>query len=306
MGEESKMKREQSPKSSERRGLKSSRGGGIILDWALMVFCFVATSIGVVALFTLLYFVVVDAIGWLDWQFLTSSHSRFPEKAGMYPAIVGTVFMALLLIPMSLILGIGAAIYLTEYARPTWFTKFININIANLAGVPSIVWGLLGMGLFVKLIALETGTVLVAALTMSLLILPVIIISSMEAIKAVPDSLRDASYGMGATQWQTIRRVVLPKALPGILTGTILSLARAIGETAPLILIGVPSLVFHTPSSVNDTFTTMTMQIYSWSSLPKAEYQHGVAAAGVVTLLIVMLVLNALAIFLRNKFQSQD
>jgi phosphate transport system permease protein len=271
-----------------------------------MVFCLISTVIGAIALFTLLGYVAVDAIGWLDMQFLTSTHSRFPEKAGIYPALIGSVFMSLLLIPMALFVGIGAAVYLTEYARPNALTRFINLNIANLAGVPSIVWGLLGMGLFAKLIGLGTGTLLLAALTMSLLILPVIVIAAMEAIKAVPDSLRDASYGMGATQWQTIKRVVLPRAFPGILTGTILSLARAMGETAPLIMIGVPSLVFHTPDGITDTFTTMTMQIYSWTNFPAEEFQYGVMAAGVVTLLVVLLALNGLAIYLRNRFQIQD
>lgn len=293
-------------KKNAKSGLQSG-GAGRVLDWLLMVTCLISTLIGTVALFVLLFYVVIDSIGWLDYQFLTSfPSSLYPEKAGFKPAIVGTVFMVALLIPMSLVLGIGAAVYLTEYARPSWFTKFVNINIANLAGVPSIVWGLLGMGLFVTILGLEAGTVLLAAMTMSLLILPVIIISSMEAIKAVPDSLRDASYGMGATQWQTIRRVVLPKAFPGILTGTILSLARAMGETAPLIMIGVPSFVMDVPTQPTDKFTSMTMQIYRWADYADPAFKKGVAAAGVVTLLIVMLALNAVAIFLRNKFQSQD
>lgn len=281
----------------------SGQATGRPLDWILMVVCLLATGLGVAALFTLLVHVAIDAVGWLDWQFLTSTSSRFPEKAGIYPALVGSVFMALLLIPMALVLGIGAAVYLTEYARGGRVTRFININIANLAGVPSVVWGLLGLGLFIQLLGLEYGTLLIGSLTMALLILPVIVISSQEAIKAVPDSLRQASYGMGATQWQTIYRVVLPQALPGILTGTILSLARALGETAPLIMIGVPTAVFATPDGVTDKFTSMTMQIFSWSDYPQEEFQYGVMAAGVVTLLVVLLSLNALAIYLRNRFR---
>ena len=277
---------------------------GRFKDWALLVVCLFSTGIGVAVLFTLLAYVCVDAIGWLDWQFLTSTTSRFPEKAGIGPALLGSVYMAMLLIPLALVLGIGAAVYLTEYARPTRLTRFININIANLAGVPSVVWGLLGLGLLIQLLGMEYGTLLAGSLTMALLILPVIIISAQEAIKAVPDSLRQASFGMGATQWQTIRRVVLPRALPGILTGTIISLARALGETAPLIMIGVPTAVFAAPEGLRDKFTTMTMQLFSWSDYPQEEFQHGVLAAGVVTLLVVLLSLNALAIYLRNKYQG--
>lgn len=273
-------------------------------DWALLAVCLFSTGIGVAVLFTLLAQVCVDAIGWLDWQFLTSTTSRFPEKAGIGPALLGSVYMAVLLIPLALVLGIGAAVYLTEYARPTCLTRFININIANLAGVPSVVWGLLGLGLLIQLLGMEYGTLLVGSLTMSLLILPVIIISAQEAIKAVPDSLRQASFGMGATKWQTIRLVVLPRALPGILTGTIISLARALGETAPLIMIGVPTAVFSAPGGLRDKFTSMTMQLFSWSDYPQEEFQHGVLAAGVVTLLVVLLSLNALAIYLRNKYQG--
>jgi len=274
-------------------------------DWLLLVVCLLSTCIGGVALFTLLAYVLVDAAGWLDWQFLTSTTSRFPEKAGIFPALVGSIYMAALLIPPAMVLGIGAAVYLTEYARANKLTKFININIANLAGVPSVVWGLLGLGLFIQLFGMRYGTLLVGSLTMTLLILPVIIIASQEAIKAVPDSLRQAAFGMGATRWQTISRVVLPRALPGILTGTVLSLARALGETAPLIMIGVPTAVFATPGGVRDKFTSMTMQLFSWSDYPQPEFQYGVLAAGVVTLLVVLLSLNALAIYLRHRFQNR-
>jgi len=178
-------------------------------------------------------------------------------------------------------------------------------NIANLAGVPSVVWGLLGLGLFIQLFDMTYGTLLVGALTMALLILPVITIASREAIKAVPDSLRQAAYGIGATKWQTISRIVLPRALPGILTGTVLSLARALGETAPLIMIGVPTAVFGIPDGPGDKFTSMTMQLFSWSDYPQPEFQRGVLAAGVVTLLAVLLSLNALAIYLRHRFQGK-
>ncbi len=284
----------------------SARGrAGRLADWALLGVCLLSTCIGTAALFTLLAYVLVDAIGWLDWQFLTSTTSRFPTQAGIGPALVGSVYMALLLIPLTLVLGIGAAVHLTEYARPSRLTGFININIANLAGVPSVVWGLLGLGVFIQLLGMAYGTLLVGSLTMALLILPVVIISSREAIKAVPDSLRQAAYAVGATKWQTISRVVLPRALPGILTGTILSLARALGETAPLIMIGVPTAVFATPEGLRDKFTTMTMQLFSWSDYPQREFQYGVLAAGVVTLLVALLSLNALAIYLRHRFQGE-
>ena len=283
----------------------ASKPIGRTKDWALLTVCMVSTFVGGAALFTLLAYVLTDAAGWLDWQFLTSTTSRFPEKAGIFPAMVGSILMAAMMIPPALILGIGAAVYLTEYARANWLTKFININIANLAGVPSVVWGLLGLGLFIQLIGLTYGTLLVGSLTMVLLILPVIIIASQEAIKAVPDSLRQAAYGMGATQWQTIRQIVLPRALPGILTGTVLSLARALGETAPLIMIGVPTAVFAAPDGPTDKFTSMTMQLFSWSDYPQPEFQHGVLAAGVVTLLIVLLSLNGMAIYLRHRFQNK-
>lgn len=281
------------------------RRTGRLKDWLLLIVSLLATCVGCAALFTLLAYVLMDAAGWLDWQFLTSTTSRFPEKAGIFPALIGSIYMAALMIPAAMVLGIGAAVYLTEYARTNWLTKLIRINIANLAGVPSVVWGLLGLGLFIQLFGMAYGTLLVGSLTMALLILPVIIISSQEAIKAVPDSLRQAAYGVGATKWQTISRVVLPRALPGILTGTVLSMARALGETAPLIMIGVPTAVFSTPEGPGDKFTSMTMQLFSWSDYPQPEFQYGVLAAGVVTLLVVLLSLNALAIYLRHRFQDK-
>lgn len=274
-------------------------------DTALALVCFLSTMFGVVALFTLLGYVSWDAIGWLDWSFLTSGPSRFPEEAGLYPSIVGSIFMIALLIPITLVFGVGAAIYLAEYAPDNRLTQIININIGNLAGVPSVVWGLLGLGVFVQLLGMDYGTLIAGSLTMSLLILPIVVISSYEAIDAVPDSYRKASYGMGATKWQTIRRVVLPRALPGIMTGTIIGLARALGETAPLIMIGVPTNVYSAPGSIFDKFSAMTMQLFAWTDYPQEEFQYGVLAAGVVTLLVVLLALNGLAIFIRHKFQNR-
>ena len=276
-----------------------------VKDWLLLCVCLLATGVGAAVLLTLMVFVAMDAAGWLDWQFLTSTISRHPEQAGIGPALAGSVFMSALLIPLALALGISTAIYLNEYARPTRLTRLITINIANLAGVPSVVWGLLGLGLFVQLLDMEYGTLLIGSLTMALLILPVIVIASQEAIKAVPDSLRQASYGTGATKSQTLCRIVLPQAMPGVLTGTILAMARAMGETAPLIMIGVPAAVAAAPRGLTSKFTTMTMQLFTWSDDPRPEFQHGVLAAGVVTLLIVLLTLNALAVFLRHRFEKR-
>lgn len=246
---------------------------------------------------------------WLDWQFLTSAPSFSPEQSGLYPAIVGSVFVIALVAVLSFVLGVGAAIYLEEYAPEAGYlgaaTRIVRINIANLAGVPSVVYGLLGLGLFVNLLSLGIGTVLVAALTLSLLILPIVIISAQEAIRSVPDDLRQASYGMGATRWQTIRNVVLPRAIPGILTGTILSLSRAIGETAPLLMIGAATTVFSPPKGLGSQVSAMPLQVFYWAFAAKSDFRNFVAPAGVVTLLVVLLAMNSVAIYLRNRYEQE-
>jgi phosphate transport system permease protein len=245
---------------------------------------------------------------WLDWQFLTSAPSRFPEQAGLYPAIIGSVFVISMVALLSFVLGVSTAIFLEEYAPSSgWrgtLTRIVQVNISNLAGVPSVVYGLLGLGLFINLLGMGIGTVVVAAITLSLLILPITIISAQEAIRSVPDSLRQASYGMGATKWQTVRQVVLPRAMPGILTGTILALGRAIGETAPLIMIGFPTTMFSAPEGLFSKATAMPMQIYAWATFPQEAFRYGVVAAGVVTLLAVLLTVNSVAIYVRNKYQQ--
>jgi len=267
---------------------------------------------------------VVGAIGatqpspWLDWQFLTSPTSSLAANAGLYPAVIGSVFLIILVSIFTFIFGVGTAIYLEEYAPSSgplgYVTRLINVNISNLAGVPSVVYGLLGLGIFVNVqlgfgpvlyAGIGAGTVLTAALTLSLLILPIVVISAQEAVRSVPDSLRQASYGMGATRWQTIRNVVLPRSLPGILTGTILALGRAIGETAPLIMVGAVATKYTPPSGLFDTLTAMPLQIYTWAFLPSEEFRYGVVAAGVVTLLIVLLSMNSIAILVRNKYQQE-
>jgi phosphate transport system permease protein len=264
-----------------------------------------ATLVGIVSLGILLAYVTVDAVGWLDWQFLTNPPHPDPYEAGFYPALVGSIALMLVIAIVTFPLGVGAAIYLEEYASDGLLTRFIQINIANLAGVPSVVYGLLGLGLFVSLLNLGFGTLLVAGFTVSLLILPIVIISAQEAIRAVPDSQRQASYGMGATKWQTIRNVVLSEAIPGILTGTILALGRAIGETAPLIMIGAPTTVFGAPNSLFSKISAMPMQIYTWAQYPQTEFQYGVVAASVVVLLVVLLSINSIAILIRNKYQRR-
>ncbi|MEJ7489471.1 phosphate ABC transporter permease PstA [Staphylococcus pettenkoferi] len=266
------------------------------------------TLVGLLVLAVLIIDTLVKGTSHLNLHFLTSFSSSTPSIAGIKGALVGTLWLMVTIIPISIILGVGTAIYLEEYARDNTFTRIIKISISNLAGVPSVVFGLLGLTIFVRGMGIEAlglgNSIIAAALTMSLLILPIIIVASQEAIRAVPQSMRDASYGLGATQWQTIRRVVLPAALPGILTGFILALSRALGETAPLILIGIPTVLLSLPSSIFDQFQALPMQIYNWAKLPQAEFQN-VASAGIIVLLIILLLMNAIAIFLRNKFSKK-
>lgn len=282
----------------DRNLAKRKRKNKIFQTLFLMSTCF-----GVVALALLLIQVLSQGIGWLNWDFLTNFSSRIPENAGFKAAIFGTLWMMSITAPLTFIIGVATAIYLEEYAKDTRLSRIIQTNISNLAGVPSIVFGLLGLTIFVRLFGLG-NSILSGGLTMTLLVLPIIIVASQEAIKAVPMSLRHASFAMGANRWQTVLRVVLPSAFPGILTGTILSMSRAIGETAPLIVIGAVGYIAFTPESFFSQFTVMPIQIYGWASLPKAEFQN-VAAAGIIVLLIALLGMNALAIYLRGKFQKK-
>lgn len=264
---------------------------------------FAATMFGLLVLAILLYRILTQGIGYLDWQFLQSLPSRKPEQAGVKTALIGSMWLMGVVAPVSLLIGVGTAIYLEEYAKKNRFTTFIQVNISNLAGVPSIVFGLLGLTLFVRALALGTS-VLAAGLTMSLLVLPVIIVASQEAIRAVPKAMREASYAMGATKWQTIVRVVMPAAVPGILTGGILALSRAIGETAPLVVLGLPLFLAFLPKSVFDSFTVLPMQIYNWTGRPQEEF-HALAAAGIIVLLVLLIGMNSIAVLIRNKFQKR-
>lgn len=260
---------------------------------------------------TILGEIIVDTVGfagpqsWVDWQFLISAHSRNAIDAGLYPAIGGSILLMTTVAVLSFPIGVGAAVYLEEYAPDTRFTRFIDVNISNLAGVPSVVYGLLGLGVFFTYLGQPTGTVAIGGATLGLLILPIVIISSREAIRSVPSDQRQASYGMGATKWQTIRNVILPEAFPGILTGTILALGRAIGETAPLIMIGAPSVVFSLPAEFTAKVSAMPLQVFAWASLFAGEdFYTKAVPAGVVVLVSVLLAMNSIAIVLRNRYQS--
>lgn len=263
----------------------------------------IATSFALVSLGMLLYRIVSQGIGFLDLDFIVNFASRIPENAGIKAALVGSLWLMSVVAPVSIILGVSTAIYLEEYARQNKLNDFIRMNISNLAGVPSIVFGLLGLTIFVRLFGFEKS-ILAAGLTMSLLILPVIIVAAQEAIRAVPNEQREASFGMGATKWQTIVRVVLPAAIPGILTGSILALSRAIGETAPLVVIGIPVILQFLPTGYLDTFTALPMQIFDWAKRPQEAFQY-VASAGIIVLMVVLLTMNSIAIFIRNKFQKR-
>ncbi|MEW9107752.1 phosphate ABC transporter permease PstA [Cytobacillus gottheilii] len=264
-----------------------------------------ATLFGLLVLVILIYRVVADSIGWIDFEFLTNKLSTDPEKAGIMGAISGTLWLMVVVAPVTMILGVGTAIYLEEYAKKGRLQAFIQTNISNLAGVPSIVFGILGLTVFARALGLG-NIVLAGGLTMSLLVLPVVVVASQEAIRAVPQFLREASYGMGATKWQTIKNVVLPAALPGILTGVILALSRAIGETAPLVVLGIPALLIPLPDGIFDKFTVMPMQIYYWTldSALVAEYAN-LAAGTIVILLLVLFIMNSIAVLIRNKFQRR-
>ncbi|WP_339146896.1 MULTISPECIES: phosphate ABC transporter permease PstA [unclassified Sutcliffiella] len=264
-----------------------------------------ATLIGLVVLVILFYRVISQSMGWIDLQFITSKLSTMADRAGIMGAIMGTVWLMLVVAPLTMFLGVGTAIYLEEYAKKGRLQRFLQTNISNLAGVPSIVFGILGLTIFVRAAGLG-NIVLAGGLTMALLVLPIVVVASQEAIRSVPGYLREASYGMGATKWQTIKNIVLPASLPGILTGVILALSRAIGETAPLVVLGIPALLIPLPEGIFDKFTVLPMQIYYWTidAALVAEYAN-LAAATIVVLLFILLFMNSIAVIIRNKFQRR-
>ena len=271
-----------------------------MISAAFTMCCLAATLLCVSMLCMLIWNIVSQGLTWLSWEFLTNYPSRHAEQAGIKSALVGSLWLTGLTALISLPVGIGAAIYLEEYAAESRWKTLIQTNIANLAGVPSIVYGILGLGLFVQTFALGRS-VLSGALTLSLVVLPIVILTTQEALRAVPDSIRHASYALGATRWQTVRRQVFPAALPGIMTGVILALSRAIGEAAPLVAVGAMAYVPFVPSSPMDHFTALPIQIFNWAARPQAEFHH-VAAAAILVLLAVLICMNGVAVFLRYHF----
>ena len=269
----------------------------------------ISTFVGIVSLGILIFDVLDKGIPWLNWQFLTDYPSRKPEEAGLYPALMGTIWLMFMTALLTVPIGVGAAIYLEEYAPKNLLTRVIEINVSNLAGVPSIVYGLLGMALFVYYLGSSEQflgrSLLAGALTLALLVLPIVILASREAIRAVPVSYRQGAYAMGADQWQVIKGVVLPSALPGILTGTILAMSRAIGEAAPVIAISALVYMTYIPAHPMERFTVLPIQIYNWVARPQEEFR-GLAAAGIIVLLVMLLTMNSIAVVLRNKYQTRS
>ena len=283
---------------SQKRKLRKTLGAFFYTIFLLSV------CVGIIGLAVLLFDVLTKGIPWLSWHFITDYPSRHPEEAGLFSALMGTIWLMVMTALFTVPVGVGAAIYLEEYAPRNFFTRFIEINVANLAGVPSIVYGLLGLALFVYLMNLGRS-VLAGSLTLSLLVLPIVILASRESIRAVPDSYRQAAYAMGADQWQVIKEVVLPSAVPGILTGTILAMSRAIGEAAPVIAISALVYLTFIPGHPMERFTVLPIQIFNWVSRPQDEFR-GLAAAGIIVLLVILLSMNAIAVFLRNKYQIRS
>lgn len=265
------------------------------------VLIFLCTIFGIVILGILLFDILRKGIPWLTVNFFKNYPSRFPKKSGIYPALLGSLWLIGLTGLIAFPIGVGTAIYLEKYAKENKFTDFIKLNISNLAGVPSIIYGMLGLTVFVRAIGMGRS-ILAGAFTMALLILPIIITSTQEAIRNVPSSIEQASYALGTTKWQTIVKVILPYSFPGILTGAILAMSRALGESAPLIVIGALSYVNFAPKSPMSAFTALPIQIFNWSSMPKKEFEY-VAAAGIIVLLGILLLVNSIAILLRDKYQ---
>ena len=284
--------------------LRESMPSRKLVGGVFYALCLLAVVIGIGALLVLLAQIAIQGAPWIGGNLILNYPSRHPEEAGLLSALVGTVWLMALTAALSVPVGVGAAIYLEEYAPKNRLTALIEVNIANLAGVPSIVYGLLGLALFVYWFSM--GRVLLAgAMTMSLLILPIVILSSREAIRAVPQTYREAAYAMGASQWEVVKRVVVPAAFPGILTGVILGMSRAVGETAPVIAISALVYLTFVPTDPLDRFTVLPIQIFNWVSRPQDEFR-GLAAAGITVLLGILLSMNAVAVYLRNRYQTRS
>jgi phosphate transport system permease protein len=277
------------------------------LNSAFTVLVTLAALIGIIVLVVLLVDVTRDGSSMLSLNFLTSFPSQiFPENGGIYPALIGSLWLLGLTTLISVPLGLGAAVYLEEYAQDTHINRIVEVNISNLAGVPSVIYGLLGLGIFVQVLAPVTGgtSVLTGALTLSLLILPVIIVATREALRAIPASIREGGYALGATKWEVIRSHLLPMALPGALTGIILALSRAIGEAAPILVVGVSLYQTYVTTGPFDGYMALPTQIYDWISRPQQVFQDS-AAAGIVVIMVVLLLANSIAIVVRNRYQKR-
>ena len=270
------------------------------LSQAFAVVCMAATVLCVLVLVWLLGHILYRGLPWVTWTLLTSGPSRFPEDAGILPALVSSTWLIVLTALIAVPIGVGAAVYLEEYAKASWWRDLVQLNIANLAGVPSIVYGILGLGLFVRALMLHRS-ILAGALTLTLVVLPIIILAAQEALRAVPDSIRRASYALGATKWQTVRYQVLPASLPGIMTGVILAISRELGEAAPLVAIGAAMFITFVPSSPTDEFSALPVTIFYWAGHANADF-HDVAGAAIIVLLSLLILLNAGAVFVRYRY----
>ncbi len=277
----------------------------LVRDNVFTALFFSSVVVGVLVLAWLLIEVFVESVGWLDWQFLSSYSSRHPDQAGVLAPIAGTFWVIILTALMTVPVGIATAVYLEEFAPKNRVTRLIQLNISNLAGVPSVVYGLLGLAIFVQYLFDGQRSLLAGALTLSLLVMPIVIIVSQEAIRAVPPSYRDAAYAMGATRWQVVKMVVLPQAIPGMMSGIILAMSRAIGETAPILVVSSLVFITYVPTSPTDRFTVLPLQIVTWVSQPQDDFRH-IAAAAIIILLVMLLSMNAAAIYIRAKFQRRS
>lgn len=272
-------------------------------DKAFLFFAIACTAFGLIVLCVLLYDVFSKGFTRINLDFIMNLPSRIPARAGIYTALSGMIWILIFTVIIAFPIGISAGIYLQEYGKRNRFANFIEINIANLAGVPSIIYGILGLEVFGRVLGLG-NSILTGSLTLSLLVLPLIIVSTREAIKAVPNSIREAAYGLGATKWQTIYSIVLPSSFGGIMTGLILAISRAIGETAPLIVIGALVYVPFAPTNPMDEFTVLTIQIFNWVSRPQAGFVAN-AAAAIIILLLFTFIMNGIAVVIRNRYNKK-
>lgn len=294
-------------------GLQATRQWSYTLSRIFSALCLLATITCVGVLLGLLATVFYHGSSWFSWTLLSEFPSRIPEKAGILAGLTGSLWLIGLTALFAVPIGVGAAVYLEEFASASWWRKIIQLNIANLAGVPSIVYGILGLALFVRVITFEVAgaklsfglglgrTILAGALTLTLVVLPIVILAAQEALRAVPGSIRQASHALGATKWQTVWRQVLPAATPGIMTGVILAISRALGEAAPLVAVGAVTFAAFVPKSPNEEFTALPIQIFDWASRPQPDF-HNLASAAIIVLLIVLVVMNAGAVFVRYRY----